>query len=650
MVKAIKIITRWKLQHEASKRTMPAALRILLSAVFLILLAMIYTWFIFWRQNLCDSEAVDAFIKKKPELFTYSYIVIALVMLLIAAITWKPFLTAGVVFAIISGVTYAHIQKFTVRQIPLLPEDLQMASQLGGMMEFIDFSEVIRLVIGIIFILVGCALADHFAKRIFGHKNSSLVWWERWSLIPRTTLTMVVLTVLVLVSSPIIRDKTQGESAVGWIKGINLIGWDQTANYRENGFVIGFLYNLGSLKAEEPEGYSEEKVAQILEKYKNIQKADKTERKPLTDVVDNLIFVMNESFSDPEILGKVYAHSGGDVVPNLHKIFQKYPSGYMYSPEYGGNTANVEFEAFTSLTNYWFGSIPYVNSVSKISNVPGIVSYAKSNGLAPTAVHAYDGSMYKRNFVYANMGFNEFLDINAMTHTDKENGKGYVKDSEVYKEILDILNDGKEKHMVGAITMQNHAPYNSAGYSTLHFTVKDQTIKTRYNAELSFESLHNSDKYLGEFIKKLDELEGRTVMIWFGDHAAGVLDELTNSGDKSLVDIAHMTPYFIYANFDLENTFTEKEVTELNKAIGFTFQTKGVDLPTVTPNCLANVLYDTLGVEKPATLYLVAEVCDEVPVLAPTYFADDGLEMTEVLKDYQIINYDILNGKRYSLD
>lgn len=648
MVKVFKKLAEKRKQRNNSTTAMPAILRILISAVLLMLLAMIYTWYIFWRQNLNDSGAVDKFIGEKPELFTYSYIIIALTMLLMAAITWKPFLTAGVTFAIISGAMYAHIQKFTVRQIPLMPEDFQMAGQLGGMMEFIDINEVVRLIVGIVFILVGSALADHFAKRIFGHRTVNLAWWERWAIVPRVTLSMVILTVLVIVAAPVARDKTQGKDAVEWIDGISLLGWDQAENYRVNGFVIGFLYNLGNLKVDRPEGYSEEKVTQILAKYEKVKKMDSTERKPLTDAVDNLILVMNESFYDPEILGKAYDHVGGDIVPNLHKLFQKYPSGYMYSPEYGGNTANVEFEAFTSLTNYWARSIPYVNSLSKVSDIPGIASFAKENGLAPTAVHAYYGNMYKRNFVYANMGFDAFIDIDKMTHTTKENGYGYISDREIYQEILDVLNDGKKKHMIGAITMQNHSPYNVAGYPELHFATKNPVLNELMVVG-SFESLHYSDKYLGEFIDELDKLEGKTVMIWFGDHAAGALEELVLSGDKSSVDLAHLTPYFIYANFDLENTLTEKEGAELNRENGFSFKTKGVDLPTVTPNCLANTLYDVLGVEKPALVYLAAEVCEETPILAPTYFADSEPEMTEALTDYRIINYDILNGKRYSL-
>lgn len=649
MVKIFGKLAQKRQRRDESRVAMPAILRVLISTFFLISLAAIYTWFIFWRQNLNDSAVVDQFIEQKPELFIYSYIIIALLMLLVAAVTWRPFLTAGVFFGIISGVMYAHIQKYTIRQIPLLPEDFQMAGQLGGMTEFIDMQQVVRLVIGIVLIIVGSALAEHFARKIFGRNTADMPWWERCSLVPRATFTAVVLTILVLISGPIVRDKTQGADSVKWLKGLNLVGWNQDENYYNNGFVIGFLYNIGSLRIEEPKGYNEERVAQILEKYDQVRQADTTERKPLSDIVDNLILVMNESFYDPEILGKDYEHGGGDVVPNLHKVFQKYPSGYMYSPEYGGNTANVEFAAYTSLTNYWTGSIPYVTSVSKINNMPGMARFAKDNGLLTTAIHSYDGTMYKRNFVYANMGFADFIEARDMTHTKRENGQGYISDSEIYQEIIDILNNGEKKHMVGAVTMQNHAPFNSPGYDTLHFPIKKQDLKARYNAELSFESLHNSDKYLGDFIRELDKLEGKTVMIWFGDHATGVLDEMVSSGEKDQINLTHLTPYFIYANFDLENTFTEKEVAKLNREIGFSFKTKGVNLSTVTPNCLANILYDVLGAEKPALLYLVDKVCEETPILAPSYFADEEPEMTDVLKEYQIINYDILNGKRYSL-
>ena len=139
-------------------------------------------------------------------------------------------------------------------------------------------------------------------------------------------------------------------------------------------------------------------------------------------------------------------------------------------------------------------------------------------------------------------------------------------------------------------------------------------------------------------------------MIWFGDHAAGVLDDYVGADDKWKRDLTHFTPYFIYANFELDDLYTTTEVAKMNQELGFTFPTKGIDLPTVTPNCLANLIYDILGAKKPLIQYVADAVCSEVPVLAPTYFGNNTPDNTETLHDYELINYDILSGHRYWIE
>ena len=516
-------------------------------------------------------------------------------------------------------------------------------------MQFVDIWSVVRLVLGVVCILLGSGLLEHYARRVIGQDPKVLPWWRRFGLVPRLTFTLIAFTALALTVRPILHHTSVSKDEQAWIAGLGLIDWSQTENYEYNGFVIGFLYNLGRLDTPEPEGYSAEKVRSIVEKYRKLRENNQTERKPLDQLVDNLILVMNESFYDPEILGRHYAHTGGDVVPNLHKIFLKYPSGYMYSPEYGGNTANIEFAAYTSLSNYWANAIPYIGSVSRIKPMPGLASAAQKLGFSTTALHTYDGSTYKRDLVYQNMLFENFLDSSTMHHTEKENYQGYISDSEIYQEVLDILNDGKKKHMVGAITMQNHLPYNAAHYPELHFQLYEN-VKNGEMVENSFESLNRSDQYLADFIAELDKLEGRTLMIWFGDHAAGVLDDYISSSNKQERDLTHFTPYFIYTNFEVEDLYTTKEVEKLNAELGFNFPTRGVDLPTVAPNCLANTIYDLLGAKKPTLQYLVDQVCTETPVLAPSYYSDEKPQETTALKDYETVNYDILSGNRYWIE
>lgn len=625
---------------------MPAVMRFLLSTVFLILIAILFAWFIEYRRQLQQPELTAKFIARAPGAFWFSAVIVFLILATISAILWRPFLGAGVTFALISIITYIHMQKFDLRAAPLVPEDFLMAGNAGDLLPFIDVWSIVRLIVGVIFVLIGSGLLEHYARRTFGYAAKDAAWWERWALIPRITLTVVSLTALVLTSHSIFRHESD---APEWL-GTRFSKWNQIDTYDRNGFVIGFLYNLGSAVQEPPEGYNSETIHAIAERLLKAKAADEA-RLPLDQVVDNIILVMNESFYDSELLSDdyVFQHIGGDPLPNLRKIFQKYPSGYMYSPEYGGNTANVEFAAMTGLSTFWTKTIPYTDFAAKISRLPGLTSFAKENGFAATAVHAYDGSMYKRNAVYERMGYDEFIDSNKMTHQEVENKSPYINDKSVYQDILDVLNDGEKKHMIGAVTMQNHTPYNSAFYDDIHYAPVNRHDWSPH-LENYYESIHNGDQYLGEFIAELDKLEGKTIMIWFGDHAPGLMDWFFGSEDVRESTLSHLTPYFVYANFEIKSPWTVREVAKINQAnLGFDLGVKNVDLPTVTPNCLANIVYDILGAEKPALAYLNAEVCSTTPILAQTYFKNEE-PSGKALRDYELINYDFAHGKRYWLE
>ncbi|QDY44771.1 hypothetical protein FK545_02300 [Planococcus glaciei] len=57
---------------------------------------------------------------------------------------------------------------------------------------------------------------------------------------------------------------------------------------------------------------------------------------------------MSEAFVDPYHFGE--EHFTEDPIPNFRKLFGESMHGTMYSPEFGGGTANVEFEALTGLS------------------------------------------------------------------------------------------------------------------------------------------------------------------------------------------------------------------------------------------------------------------------------------------------------------
>jgi len=632
-----------KANKQLQKHTMPVVLRIMLSMVFLFLMSVIFVWFIEWRSFSCDVEETWNFVTDHNLIFWYDVVIIFFVLATLSAILWRPFLATGIFFAVISAITYAHIQKIKYRDTPLLPEDFLLADQAGGLMQFVDQWEVIRLVLGIIFIILGAFLLDYYARKVIGRNQTNSPWWERWALIPRMTLTVIALTGLVL-STNFLLHREDLEDAddpkFEWLD-TTFTAWNQETNYRDNGFLLGFLYNLGQMNMPAPNGYSEEKILSIAQKYEEMKKAD-TEREPLDKIVDNVIVILDETFYDPELLNEYYSHTGGDLLPVLHALFEDTPSGYMYSPEYGGGTANVEFEAFTSLSNFWSGRMQYITSIPKLTTLMSVASWTKQFGFDTNAIHAYDGSMYKRYIVYPKMGYDELMFEDDFVDPERENVFGYITDRQVYQEILRIARQNDGHQMISAVTMQNHPPYEVAWYDQLDFMTSDELLS--YN----FQSLHNADAYLGEFLEELEDLDEKTVVLWFGDHAAGIISEYADSAIKTERDLAHLTPYFIYANFEIESPFTEQEVELINEALGFDFPTKGVNLPTTTPNCLANTMYNILEAEKPVLQYLLDAVCEETPILARAYYDQDNtVKDSTAIREYELLNYDILSGEYY---
>lgn len=187
-----------KTRDSAPKHTMPTVLRVLLSAVFLFAMSIIFAWFIEVRRASGDFDDAWSFITSHYLIFWYSVVIIFFLLAVLSAILWRPFLSTGFFFGFISAVTYAHIQKFKYREAPLLPEDFLMADQAGGLMQFIDPWEITRLVLGIILVIIGSGLLDHYMKKIIGNNSAKSPWWQRYALVPRMTFTIVALVGLML--------------------------------------------------------------------------------------------------------------------------------------------------------------------------------------------------------------------------------------------------------------------------------------------------------------------------------------------------------------------------------------------------------------------------------------------------------------------
>ena len=515
-----------------------------------------------------------------------------------------------------------------------MPEDFQLASEAASLTKFVDVWGIMKLIIAIFLAGLLCGILGYLAGGWLGtskmHRKTRAeeTWWKRADLHVRLIITLAAILGLVSCTEFVRHHDGKRTMDVAWLD-TTFTAWNQVKNYDDNGFILAFLYNWNKLTLKAPDGYSEEKMLEIATEY---QAKKEDENKNRADLDYNIILVLNESFYDTSIIKKYYDYGDVDITPNLHKIQAKYPSGQMYSVDYGGGTANIEFEVVTGLSNYWANTVPYTDLLPKTGNIPSIATWAKSFGFETTVIHPYNAGMYKRNIAVKNEGFDNFIDEDQFEFTEKEGNSQYINDRSAYKQTMKVLEKNDSKQLISLLTMQNHAPYDVDIYDNLDYRVPEYAQEDwwrEWRIANYLQTLHNADKYLGEFIAELDKFDEKTVVLFYGDHSPGVFDNVSKSEDKSVRDLSRLTPYFIYANFEIDNS----------KA--------NLGLPTTTPNCLSNTLLNLLEAKKPALDYLLDIVCKENPILTPAYFGDGGPFQSTNLSNYELVNYDILGGKKY---
>lgn len=585
--------------------------------------ALFLTWFIQERAMSGRETTVDLW-TEKPELCWYGAIVIFAVTVLTAAIIGRPFISSGILFSAALLLTYANEQKMAMRGEPVLVDDMLMAGQADGLLSLVDINEFLQIATAAALAIVLGIVLNHVARKIWPY-NKNYGYLRRHLVAPRLIIATMAVCGIAITMQPFVHKGSHGDDVINIFgNDLEFVSFNQTLNYEQNGFIVGFLYSATKIKAEVPDDYSEATIKNIAEEYQDIADKENKERKNLNEVAENVVVILNESGYDPELLKEVFPHEGGDVIPNMREILKNYPSGYMYSPEYGGGTANIEFEVFTGLSNYWAGTVPYVSLVPKMSGIPSVATFSKNLGFNTKAMHSYNGGLYNRSTALHKQGFDEFVTVDRMTSKKRNSLSSYVNDWSAYYETLNMLRDKDEPQTLALITMQHHGAYDSAHYPNMHYLPEDgNSVAGQY-----YESLNNADEALGQFIDALETLDEKTVVLWFGDHAGGVFWDLPDE-DKQVHDHLHMTPYFVYANFDLGDV--------------------ELDLPTVSPNCLVNEMYNVIDAKKPTFGYLLDAVCEDDPILAVPYFSDFGPEETEAYRDYELVNYDMLSGKQYWL-
>ncbi|MGX5387822.1 LTA synthase family protein [Bacillus thuringiensis] len=597
--------------------------------ILLLLAHTVALFYIVMQVNMIFIEAMNWIYFYNMQ-FILSFVVIYAIYILVYNLIGKVFLSMVLTSCTLVILGIVNYLKLIFRGDPLYPSDFtqitHMQSVIPMVMDYFSWSYIFVIILSIVACIVAGIYMRSYIQNVKIHLGIRAL--------------LVVGSIFVLYAYGNFANTFMNK--VFQKSGVDFVLWNQNENYASNGFVLGFISNLDTTVMEKPKNYSKENMLQIAndikKQYSGNIGSQKKKEKP------NIIFVMSESFWDPTKVTNLSFSE--DPVPNLHHYIENFPGGQTISPTFGGNTANVEFEALTSYSMSLLkpGSIPYQQVITNKKEIPSIPTALKKEGYYTSAIHSFGRTFFKRDDVYKVLGFDKFNAEDTMENVDIDGD--YISDLAMSKEIIAELEKQKQPTFIHAVTMQNHFPFTEGrfGENLIEITGLENE-ESKGELETYTEGLRRSDEALQYLIEQLDNLDRPTLLVFFGDHLPSLGTNksfykengyITNEKTPSERLAMAQTPLLMYANFDMPND----------------------NLGLVSPIHFSNLIFDYAGLNKSLFYQFLSELYKEIPVLRDELKVDKNGEVIndltkkqkEMLEQYKMLQYDLLVGNQYSKD
>ncbi|AWI57401.1 hypothetical protein AB395_00001747 [Sinorhizobium fredii CCBAU 45436] len=593
------------------------------SALFSLLMAMAIVFAVELIVRQSASETIAYFIDPMRPAWT-TIAAFFLVMLALDALFGREHKGALLVAPL--GIVPALIcqQKQVFLSDPLYPTDFLFGRQIMELMPVLVKDRpwtAVGVVLGILATVIAIGLLLRYAWRNFP------------KLTRRERIARVAFALPLLVAFWNIMDYNH----FSWIRDrlrVIPIMWDQTENYRHNGFVLAFAINLPMANVSAPAGYMADAIDRIP--VKPLPAGTTHRGKP------DVIVLMSESFWDPTRLPKV------KLTPDPMPTIRELQGGNVFSPEFGGMTANVEFEALTGFSNAFlpYGSIPYQQYIR--NPIPSLATFFRGEGYVSRAIHPFQGWFWNRTAVYKAFGFDTFRSEENMPPMQKRGI--FASDESLTKEVIRQADAMEDPFFFFAVTLQGHGPYEANRYPKNTIKVEgdlpeaDRQVLATYAQGIK--EADDSLKMLMDWAKNRDR---ETIIVLFGDHlpplntvytSTGYMKDVTaeRKGPKDQMKAQHETPLVVWSN-----------KTGARKDIG-----------SISPAFLSYQILKQAGYEHPYYTAFLGKVHDHFRVLDRyMLIRKNGKEVADwlrqpkiapSLRDYRFLQHDMMFGKRYSTE
>lgn len=584
-----------------------------------------------WHVGGEAALLVEAPLSEEFGRFLLGSLVVWLFVVLLLSVLGRLWVSVGVVTIATVVLGYANARKQQQLLEPLYPSDFVLLADPDLLVQSVGPPVLLTLLAGSAAVIVLAVLTARRCRRWFPHPGLRDRPRVGWAVVGGRVVAAVA-SVMAISSLTHFHAPGNPFKAAYEEIGAHWRPWHQSLNYTDNGFVAGMLYNMPMPAMRRPAGYGPATMRELVARYSAVASHINAGRDPeaLHDV--NVVFLLGETFSDPTRTRAV--QFARDPIPFTRALMRRTTSGNMWSPMYGGGTANVEFEALTGQSLAQFSpqmTTPYQMLVPTYAHFPAGTKVLEQYGHKTLALHSYSSALYRRAEVYPALGFDDAVFQNEMTHTERLADSRFVSDRATYAEVLARLDRAKAPMFLNVVTMQNHYPM--AGTYKHPIPVRGlHDAQATESLEHYARGLRHSDNAMRGFVRRLEASEEKTVVVFYGDHLPPVWPRSALS-----VRARHETPFFVLANFELS---------------------RSERLPTTSPIYFMNHVLRSTDAPVPAYYALLQRLEQQIPAMGQTMMigpddrrkAQDQLpaRARRLLRDYRLVQYDLSVGDRYA--
>lgn len=544
-----------------------------------------------------------------PRYIFVAYLILIGFALIIRSVSKNNFISNCILSVLMLCITLVSYYKYCALEQPFVPNDILLIGNLNQIKEF-GFTDITSTMIISIFLLVLILFCSFYINKKIKDKVKTPI-------IARILLfcvgTIVIYITCISTSRyTMFNIKNENENLYSVI-GANAV----------------FMIHLGDFYTPKPEGYKEDKIKDIKNKYDKLDVDEKKEN-------PNVILIMNESYADLTSLSNVnYSENPMKIIDKI-KSDKNCISGKVISPVLGGGTSLPEFEVLTGLSSYFLEKqiYPYTSYINDDMN--SIVRVFNKNNYETIGIHTNTETFYNRGNIYNFLGFSQTIfEENIMNPQYKGN---FISDDEAANQIIKSFENNDGKKFIFAVTMQNHMKYLNKKYDKYDIDVNSKILTETENLELKnyTQGIVDANKMYKKIMEYLKTQQEPTILIMFGDHLPLLGDTYCSTYKKSgLADLNYYTtPYIIWANYDIE----DESVSELLSISNFGL----------------NIL-DMANINMPWYLKPFKKLYEEYPVINNRIIIDkDGnivneekIKNNNLIDNCEILQYDILIKNKY---